>query len=46
MEGNRLCAFVHSLSHALMGEIALDCGYPASALKEHIYALDGIGLVA
>lgn len=33
----------HSLSHALMGEIALDCGYPASALKERIYALDGIG---
>jgi hypothetical protein len=31
---------LHSLSHALMVEIALDCGYPASALKERIYALD------
>ena len=30
---------LHSLSHALMGEIALECGYPASALKERIYAL-------
>jgi hypothetical protein len=30
---------IHSFSHALMNEIALDCGYPASALKERIYAL-------
>ena len=30
---------LHSFSHALMGEVALDCGYPASALKERIYAL-------
>ena len=30
---------LHSLSHALMAEIALDCGYPASSLKERIYAL-------
>lgn len=29
---------LHSLSHALMSEIALDCGYPASSLKERIYA--------
>ena len=29
----------HSLSHALMSEVAIDCGYPASALKEHIYVL-------
>lgn len=29
----------HSLSHALMQEIALDCGYPASSLKERVYAL-------
>lgn len=29
----------HSLAHALMTEIALDCGYPASALNERIYAL-------
>jgi len=32
---------LHSLSHALMAEIALDCGYPSSALKERIYALPG-----
>ena len=38
-------AFVllHSLSHALMAEIALDCGYPASALKERVYALASPG---
>jgi len=30
---------LHSLSHALMAEIALDSGYPASSLKERIYAL-------
>jgi hypothetical protein len=27
----------HSLSHALMSEVAIECGYPASALKERIY---------
>ena len=31
--------FLHSLSHALMHEIALDCGYPASSLKERLYAV-------
>lgn len=36
---NGVYALLHSLSHALMTEIALDCGYPASALKERIYAL-------
>ena len=30
---------LHSLSHALMTEISLECGYPASSLKERIYAL-------
>jgi MrfA Zn-binding domain len=30
---------LHSLSHTLMAEIALDCGYPASSLKERVYAL-------
>ena len=35
---------LHSLSHALMSEVALECGYPATALKERIYALlDGAG---
>lgn len=29
---------IHSVSHALLTEIALDCGYPASSLKERIYA--------
>jgi hypothetical protein len=32
---------LHSLSHTLMAEIALDCGYPASSLKERVYALSG-----
>jgi hypothetical protein len=36
----------HSLSHALMAEIALECGYPQSALKERIYAVGGgLGLL-
>ncbi len=30
---------LHSLAHALMTEISLECGYPASALKERVYAL-------
>jgi hypothetical protein len=30
---------LHSISHALMTEIALDCGYPSSSLKERVYAL-------
>jgi hypothetical protein len=29
----------HTLAHALMSEVALDCGYPASSLKERIYVL-------
>jgi len=32
----------HSLAHALMTEVAIDCGYPASALKERIYLLPGL----
>jgi uncharacterized protein DUF1998 len=32
---------LHSISHALMVEIALDCGYPSTALKERVYALSG-----
>jgi hypothetical protein len=34
---------LHSLSHALTSEIALDCGYPASSLKERVYALSSPG---
>ena len=30
---------LHSLAHALMTEVALDCGYPASSIKERIYAM-------
>jgi hypothetical protein len=33
---------LHSISHALMAEIALDCGYPASSLKERVYALSDV----
>lgn len=33
--------FLHSLAHILMSELALDCGYPATSLKERIYALEG-----
>jgi hypothetical protein len=32
----------HSLAHALMSEVAIDCGYPASALKERIYVLQRV----
>ena len=32
---------LHSLSHMLMTSIALDCGYPASSLRERVYASDG-----
>lgn len=30
---------MHGFSHALMNEIALECGYPATALKERLYAV-------
>ncbi len=32
---------LHSLSHMLMTAISLECGYPASALRERVYAGDG-----
>lgn len=35
---------LHSISHALMVEIALDCGYPATSLKERVYALGDSGI--
>lgn len=34
---------LHSLAHALLTAVALECGYSASALRERVYALDGIG---
>ena len=32
---------LHSLSHMLLTSIALDCGYPASSLRERVYAGHG-----
>lgn len=32
---------LHSLSHLLMTAISLDCGYPASSLRERVYAGEG-----
>lgn len=32
---------LHSLSHMLMTSISLDCGYPASSLRERVYAGEG-----
>lgn len=32
---------LHTLSHALMDEIALSCGYPISSLRERVYAIRG-----
>jgi len=32
---------LHSLSHLLMTAVSLECGYPASSLRERIYALSG-----
>ena len=34
---------LHSLAHLLITTISLECGYPASSIKERIYALDGVG---
>ncbi|MGH9467521.1 MAG: DrmB family protein [Terriglobales bacterium] len=34
---------LHSFSHLLVGALALRCGYPASAIRERIYCIDGVG---
>jgi hypothetical protein len=34
---------LHTLSHLLLTEISLDCGYSASAIKERVYAISGQG---
>lgn len=34
---------LHSFSHAVMTEMALECGYPTTSLKERIYDLPGEG---
>jgi hypothetical protein len=35
---------LHSLAHLLLTRISLDCGYPATALRERIYALGDVGM--
>jgi hypothetical protein len=35
----------HSLAHALITEVAIDCGYPASSIHERIYLSAGFGNV-
>lgn len=34
---------LHSFSHLLVTSMSLECGYPASSIRERIYALPGIG---
>ncbi len=34
---------LHSLSHLLITRVALECGYPASSIRERIYALPDVG---
>ena len=34
---------LHSLSHLLITQAALDCGYSASSIKERIYSFSGLG---
>jgi hypothetical protein len=34
---------LHSLSHLLITTVALGCGYPASSIRERIYAIPGVG---
>ena len=34
---------LHSFSHMLITAVSLECGYPASSIRERIYALPGIG---
>lgn len=37
---------LHSLSHLLIAAIAMDCGYPATSLRERVYASsDGYGIL-
>jgi len=38
--------FLHSLSHLLITSVSLECGYPASSIRERIYANDsGYGIL-
>lgn len=37
---------IHSFSHMLMTQISLECGYPASSIRERIYAMkNGCGIL-
>jgi hypothetical protein len=36
-------ALIHSFAHALMRQLALECGYAGASLRERIYADDGEG---
>ncbi len=34
---------LHTFSHLLLTAISLECGYPASSIRERVYAIDGLG---
>src|SRR5207237_4621407 len=34
---------LHSLAHMLITAVSLECGYPASSIRERIYALPSVG---
>jgi hypothetical protein len=34
---------LHSFSHLLITALALSCGYPASSIRERVYAIEGVG---
>ena len=34
---------LHSFSHLLVTAVSLECGYPASSIRERIYALSNVG---
>jgi hypothetical protein len=34
---------LHSFSHLLITAVALECGYPASSIRERIYAIPNVG---
>jgi hypothetical protein len=37
---------LHSLSHTLLTAVSLECGYPASSIRERVYALEaGYGIL-
>jgi len=34
---------LHSFSHLLITSVSLECGYPASSIRERIYSIPGVG---